>query len=72
MFIRQLGEKVGRSMVSMDESWTLRNGLEIPHRSVLAAMTNKQSYDDGCLSDEEINFLISEIKLNLFDYEKIN
>ena len=62
MFIRQLGEKVGRSMVSMDESWTLRNGLEIPHRSVLAAMTNKQSYDDGCLSDEEINFLSRRAK----------
>ena len=52
-----MARKVGLEMVSMDESWTLRNGLEIPHRSVLAAMTNKQSHDDGCLSDDEINFL---------------
>ena len=44
-------------MVSMDESWTLRNGMVIPHRSVLAAMTNKQSHENGCLSDNEINFL---------------
>ncbi|MDC3317329.1 NADH:flavin oxidoreductase [Candidatus Poseidoniaceae archaeon] len=52
-----MARKVGLNMVSMDESWTLRNGMVIPHRSVLAAMTNKQSHDDGCLSDNEINFL---------------
>tara|TARA_B100001094_G_scaffold304698_1_gene333897 strand:- start:2244 stop:3350 length:1107 start_codon:yes stop_codon:yes gene_type:complete len=52
-----MARKVGFLMSSMDESWTLRNGLVIPHRSVLAAMTNKQSHDDGCLSDDEINFL---------------
>ena len=45
-------------MASMDESWTMRNGLMIPNRSVLAAMTNKQSHADGTLSDEEIAFLI--------------
>ena len=45
-------------MAAMDESWKMRNGLRIPHRSVLAAMTNKQSHDDGTLSDEEIAFLI--------------
>ena len=44
-------------MASMDESWTMRNGLMIPNRSVLAAMTNKQSHADGTLSDEEIAFL---------------
>jgi len=44
-------------MFSMDESWTMRNGLVIPNRSVLAAMTNKQSHPDGTLSDEEIRFL---------------
>ena len=52
-----MARKVGGCMTSMDESWTLRNGLKIHHRSVLAAMTNKQSHDDGCLSDNEINFL---------------
>ena len=57
-----MAAKVGGCMTSMDESWTLRNGLEIHHRSVLAAMTNKQSHDDGCLSDEEINFLIRRAK----------
>ena len=31
---------------------TLRN------RTVLAAMTNKQSHDDGILSDEEIRWLL--------------
>ena len=45
-------------MPSMDESWEMRNGLLIPNRSVLAAMTNKQSHADGTLSDEEIRFLI--------------
>ena len=45
-------------MPSMDESWEMRNGLVIPNRSVLAAMTNKQSYSDGTLSDEEIRFLV--------------
>lgn len=45
-------------MPSMDESWELRNGLVIPNRSVLAAMTNKQSHCDGTLSDEEMRFLV--------------
>lgn len=45
-------------MSSMDESWEMRNGLVIPNRSVLAAMTNKQSHADGTLSDEEMRFLI--------------
>ena len=45
-------------MPSMDESWELRNGLVIPNRSVLAAMTNKQSHSDGTLSDEEMRFLV--------------
>ena len=44
-------------MASMDESWTMRNGLMIPNRSVLAAMTNKQSHADGTLSDDEVAFL---------------
>ena len=45
-------------MPSMGESWEMRNGLVIPNRSVLAAMTNKQSHADGTLSDEEIGFLL--------------
>ena len=45
-------------MPLMDESWKLRNGMVIPNRSVLAAMTNKQSHDDGTLSNEEIRFLV--------------
>ena len=45
-------------MASMDESWEMRNGLVIPNRSVLAAMTNKQSHADGTLSDQEIRFLL--------------
>ena len=44
-------------MPSMDESWEMRNGLVIPNRSVLAAMTNKQSHADGTLSHEEMRFL---------------
>ena len=44
-------------MASMDEPWQLRNGMMIPNRSVLAAMTNKQSHADGTLSEEEIKFL---------------
>ena len=44
-------------MRSMGDSWEMRNGLVIPNRSVLAAMTNKQSHDDGTLSEDEINFL---------------
>ena len=30
----------------------------VRNRSVLAAMTNKQSHTDGTLSDEEINWLV--------------
>lgn len=35
-----------------------RTGREIRNRMVLAAMTNKQSFDDGTLSDEEISWLL--------------
>lgn len=49
-------------MPSMDESWQLRNGLVIPNRSVLAAMTNKQSHVDGTLSDDEATFLLRRAK----------
>ena len=35
----------------------LRSRKKIKNRTVLAAMTNKQSYDNGVLSDNEINWL---------------
>ena len=35
-----------------------RTGHIVRNRSVLAAMTNKQSHADGILSDEEINWLV--------------
>ena len=41
------------------EEWFFpRVGNRIRNRTVLAALTNKQSNDDGTLSDEEINFLL--------------
>ena len=52
-------------MPSMDESWEMRNGLVIPNRSVLAAMTNKQSHADGTLSDEEMRFWYVVLKVDL-------
>jgi 2,4-dienoyl-CoA reductase-like NADH-dependent reductase (Old Yellow Enzyme family) len=38
---------------------TFRTGLTIPNRVSLAAMTNKQSHDDGTLGDDELAWLIS-------------
>ena len=35
-----------------------RTGITVPNRTVLAAMTNKQSNEDGTLSDEEISWLL--------------
>ena len=41
------------------EEWRFpHEGHKIRNRTVLAALTNKQSNDDGTLSDEEINFLL--------------
>jgi len=39
-----------------------RTGRILPNRSVLAAMTNKQSREDGSLSDEEIKWLVRRAK----------
>ncbi|MEP6764338.1 MAG: NADH:flavin oxidoreductase [Gemmatimonadaceae bacterium] len=36
-----------------------RSGLVAGNRMVLAAMTNKQSHDDGTISDDELNWLTS-------------
>ena len=35
-----------------------RTGMESKNRAVLAAMTNKQSNDDGTLSEDEVNWLL--------------
>ena len=39
-----------------------RTGIEVANRCVLAAMTNKQSHEDGSLSDEEIHWLTMRAK----------
>ena len=39
-----------------------RTGKKIANRTVLAAMTNKQSYDNGIMSKEEINWLAERAK----------
>ena len=40
----------------------LRSRKKIKNRTVLAAMTNKQSYDNGILSDNEINWLVARAR----------
>ncbi len=45
--------------VPVSVEWTLPGtGFTVRNRTVLAAMTNKQSEDDGTLSDHEINWLL--------------
>ena len=39
-----------------------RTGVQVRNRAVLAAMTNKQSHEDGALSDEEIHWLTMRAK----------
>ena len=49
--------------VNLSESYTfLRTRKKIENRTVLAAMTNKQSYDNGIISDNEINWLFERAK----------
>ena len=44
---------------SVSTEWTVPGtGVSVRNRTVLAAMTNKQSEEDGTLSDEEINWLL--------------
>ena len=51
------------AVMSPHQSLTLpRTGHVLENRSVLAAMTNKQSNKDGTLSDEEIKWLIRRAK----------
>ena len=40
----------------------LRSKKKIENRTVLAAMTNKQSFDDGIISDDEIDWLFERAK----------
>ena len=40
----------------------LRSRKKIKNRTVLAAMTNKQSHDNGILSDNEINWLVARAR----------
>lgn len=44
---------------SLSEPLHFRTGLVARNRIVLAPMTNKQSHEDGTLSDDEFNWLIS-------------
>ena len=44
------------------ESLEIGRGFVLKNRSLLAAMTNKQSNEDGTLSDEEINWLVRRAK----------
>ena len=44
---------------TVSAEWTVPGtGLSVRNRTVLAAMTNKQSDEDGTLSDDEINWLL--------------
>ena len=60
--MRNLGEVVQTMAAATDrkaigDAVRFRNGLVSRNRIVLAAMTNRQSYADGTLSDDEIQFL---------------
>ena len=46
-------------MTTLHDPLTFRSGLTVKNRVVLAPMTNKQSHDDGTLSDDELHFLMS-------------
>ena len=48
-----------RDMSTLFEPLSFRTGLTIGNRVALAAMTNKQSNDDGTLGDDELHWLIS-------------
>ncbi len=44
---------------SVTTRWTIPGtGVSVRNRTVLAAMTNKQSEEDGTLSDDEVNWLL--------------
>jgi 2,4-dienoyl-CoA reductase-like NADH-dependent reductase (Old Yellow Enzyme family) len=45
-------------MPRLDEDITLPNGAVMKNRFMLAPMTNKQSHEDGTLSDDELHWLV--------------
>ena len=45
-----------------NQSLNIGRGFVAKNRSLLAAMTNKQSHDDGALSPAEINWLVRRAK----------
>ena len=52
-----------KSMSKPSDSFSFtRTGIVTPNRTVLAAMTNKQSHENGVLSDSEINWLVRRAK----------
>ena len=49
--------------INLSDSYIfLRSRKKIENRTVLAAMTNKQSYDNGIISDDEIDWLLERAK----------
>ena len=50
---------LSRPMTSLFEPLVFRTGLSAPNRVVLAAMTNKQSHEDGSISEDELHWLES-------------
>lgn len=45
-------------MEQVQEGVSFRRGRAMPGRLALAPLTNAQSHDDGCLSDDEFNWLV--------------
>ena len=45
-------------MASIDQSFTLRCGLEVPQRIAMAPLTNTQSEPDGTLGEQELRWLV--------------
>ena len=52
--------RAGESMADpVTTEWSIPGtSISVRNRTVLAAMTNKQSHEDGTLSDEEISWLL--------------
>ena len=63
--VRKDDDVWGKAMVmhpSLEPYTFLRSGLTAPNRTVLAAMTNKQSHADGQVSQDEIRWLEARSK----------
>ena len=48
------------------DSLELGRGFVLMNRSLLAALTNLESYEDGTLSDEVINWLVLQVMMLYF------